>query len=207
MSTSSFARGAQDQGRSMEEVFRSWVKRAQEVFQSKQKQYGDAWQWLRPLGLLDHLFIKARRLYNLGNCPGQVAESPVETWLGILNYAIMGLMRLNQWSWEEAVHHVFTTYQKKNHDYGEAWREMHPTSFVDIVLMRVARARHFLAPEQNSWSALRESSQLSALLQDQLTDIANYALFALAHPSGYFMRSIEKDFAPPSKPSPDSKVS
>ncbi len=172
--------------------FREWLEQAQKIFQTKQKDYGDAWRWLRPLGLLDHLFIKARRLYTLGNESGQTVEDPAETWLGILNYALMGLMQLNQWSWAEALQHVIATYQKKNHDYGEAWREMHPTSFVDIVLMRVARARHFITSERNNtWEAIRQS-RYAALFQDQLTDIANYALFALAHPSGYFLRSIEK---------------
>ncbi len=61
--------------------------------------------------------------------------------------------------------------ENKNHDYGEAWREMSQESFADLILMKLQRMRQIIA---NDGKTL-----ISEGIDANLTDIINYSIFAL----------------------------
>ena len=71
-------------------------------------------------------------------------------------------------------HHVQQTREllaAKNHDYGEAWRDMRVSSMTDLILMKILRIKQI---EDNEGQTL-----VSEGLQANYQDIINYAIFAL----------------------------
>ena len=61
--------------------------------------------------------------------------------------------------------------QDKNHDYGEAWREMSQESFVDLILAKLLRIKSIL---KNQGITI-----ISEGIDANFYDILNYAVFAL----------------------------
>ena len=169
----------------------TYIQLARSVFQKKQELYGPSWLWLRPHALLDHIFIKALRIRTISSKGSQQIknESEQDDWLAIINYSIMMLIRLNHdnnklqnpthilQAWEKSITDITQLQKKKTHDYGDAWKQMHYSSFIDIVLTRVERMRSILGNNAVSWEDL--SPDQKKLLADQLKDIVNYSLFAL----------------------------
>jgi hypothetical protein len=162
------------------------VATCRDLFVKKTKDYGTAWRILRISSLTDQLFIKANRIRTLEMVgESKVGESVEDEFVGILNYAIMGLIQLElgpqdgvELSPEEAV----TLYDgqveltkdlmlRKNHDYGEAWRDMRVSSFTDLILMKLLRIKQI---EDNSGKTL-----VSEGIDSGYRDIVNYAVFAL----------------------------
>lgn len=179
--------------------YRNIIERSLEIFLVKLEAYGPSWRAFRFYSLMDQIFIKAkriRRLEELGGS-GQIPDSIPEEYLGIINYSIIGIDLLRndgihhatianlgtvpeRWSNDAAaqstyfaiVKDAFETQQKKNHDYDEAWREMHISSLTDEILGRVLRIRRLLHKAQ-SGDTNRE------VLESQLIDALNYSVFAL----------------------------
>ena len=152
------------------------------------KDYGSAWRILRLPSLTDQIFIKAQRIRGLQqNKQQRVDEGQVSEFIGIINYCIMALVQLEKGVveqpdivLEEALElydqKIATTKQlmmDKNHDYGEAWRDMRVTSLTDLIIQKLLRVKQI---EDNQGKTL-VSEGIDANYQDMI----NYAVFAMIH--------------------------
>ena len=148
--------------------------------------YGCAWRILRLSSLTDQIFIKAQRIRTLQQQKIQrVDESQFSEFIGIVNYCVMALIQIEKgiadqpdMSSDAVLSHYDTQIgiakslmQNKNHDYGEAWRDMRVSSLTDLILQKLLRVKQI---EDNDGQTL-VSEGLAANYQD----IINYAIFAL----------------------------
>ncbi len=162
------------------------VTTCRELYSNKMKDYGSAWRILRLPSLTDQIFIKAQRIRSLQeNEIRKVDEGERSEFIGIVNYSIMALIQLEKGvvdqpdiDVEEAValydKHIGITKElmmKKNHDYGEAWRDMRINSLTDLILQKLLRVKQI---EDNKGKTL-VSEGIDANYQDMI----NYAIFAL----------------------------
>lgn len=162
------------------------VKKCREIFLKKTKDYGTSWRVYRPISVADQIYIKAKRIRNIQQKGTQKIEDDVKgEFMGILNYAVIGLIQLdiNDDEVEElSVEETLKFYdekilsaknlmQNKNHDYGEAWRDMSMESFVDLILAKILRIKQII---QNEGKTL-----VSEGIDANFYDILNYAVFAL----------------------------
>lgn len=158
------------------------------LFKKKAKDYGTAWRILRLPSLTDQIFIKAQRIRGLQeNEVSKIAEGEEEEFIGIINYAVMALIQLQKGvvsqpdlAAEEALQlydaQVAITkklMEDKNHDYGEAWRDMRVSSLTDLILQKLLRVKEI---EDNMGKTL-VSEGVDANYQDMI----NYAVFAMIH--------------------------
>ena len=159
-----------------------------DLFQKKMTDYGCAWRILRLPSLTDQIFIKAQRIRGLQqNEVRKVDEGEQSEFIGIINYSIMALIQLElgvvdqpDLSTEEALalykKHIAETkglMEAKNHDYGEAWRDMRVSSLTDLILQKLLRVKSI---ENNKGKTL-VSEGIDANYQDMI----NYAVFAMIH--------------------------
>ncbi|MDA8850362.1 DUF1599 domain-containing protein [Flavobacteriaceae bacterium] len=164
------------------------VKVCQDLFSKKMKDYGCAWRILRLPSLTDQIFIKAQRIRGLQqNAVQKVDEGAASEFVGIINYCVMALIQIDKGvvehpdlSFEDAValysDKIAVTKQlmmDKNHDYGEAWRDMRVSSLTDLILQKLLRVKQI---EDNAGHTL-VSEGIDANYQDMI----NYAIFALIH--------------------------
>ncbi len=158
------------------------------LFQKKMKDYGSAWRILRLPSLTDQIFIKAQRIRGLQqNKQQRVAEGQVSEFIGIINYCIMALVQLEKGVVEQpdiVLEEALELYDQKiaatkqlmmdkNHDYGEAWRDMRVTSLTDLIIQKLLRVKQI---EDNQGKTL-VSEGIDANYQDMI----NYAVFAMIH--------------------------
>lgn len=158
------------------------------LFINKMKDYGSAWRILRLPSLTDQIFIKAQRIRQLQeNVTRKVDEGERSEFVGIINYSIMALIQLEKGVVETPdldSNEVTALYDKhigitkslmenKNHDYGEAWRDMRVSSLTDLILQKLLRVKQI---EDNKGKTI-VSEGLDANYQDMI----NYAVFALIH--------------------------
>ena len=156
------------------------------LFINKMKDYGSAWRILRLPSLTDQIFIKAQRTRSLQeNEVRKVDEDETGEFIGIINYSIIALIQLElgvvdhpDLNMEEAtilydakVKITKDLMEDKNHDYGEAWREMRVSSLTDLILQKLLRVKQI---EDNKGKTL-VSEGIDANYQDMI----NYAVFAL----------------------------
>tara|TARA_R110001583_G_scaffold64819_3_gene187679 strand:- start:142 stop:681 length:540 start_codon:yes stop_codon:yes gene_type:complete len=164
------------------------IEKCRSLYINKLKDYGSAWRILRLPSLTDQIFIKAQRIRQLQqNSTRKVDEGEVSEFIGIINYAVMALIQLEKGvveqpdlSIEEAVElydkHVAITSQlmeAKNHDYGEAWRDMRVSSLTDLILQKLLRVKQI---EDNKGKTI-----VSEGIDANYQDMVNYAVFALIH--------------------------
>jgi len=164
------------------------VQVCQELFSKKMKDYGCAWRILRLPSLTDQIFIKAQRIRGLQqNAVQKVNEGAASEFVGIINYCVMALIQIEKGiaeqpdlSFDETValyeSKIIITKQlmlDKNHDYGEAWRDMRVSSLTDLILQKLLRVKQI---EDNAGHTL-VSEGIDANYQDMI----NYAIFALIH--------------------------
>jgi hypothetical protein len=164
------------------------VQVCQDLFSKKMKDYGCAWRILRLPSLTDQIFIKAQRIRGLQqNAVQKVDEGAASEFVGIINYCVMALIQIDKGvvehpdlSFEDAValysDKIAVTKQlmmDKNHDYGEAWRDMRVSSLTDLILQKLLRVKQI---EDNAGHTL-VSEGIDANYQDMI----NYAIFALIH--------------------------
>jgi hypothetical protein len=162
------------------------VKGCRDIFLKKTADYGTSWRVLRMISILDQLYIKAKRIRTIQEKGAQrVGEDIRGEFQAIVNYGVIGLIQLDMKEdgvedlstdktaifYDEKISFVKKIMENKNHDYGEAWREMSQESFVDLILMKLQRMRQILA---NDGKTL-----ISEGIDANLTDIINYAIFAL----------------------------
>lgn len=164
------------------------IEKCRALFISKMHDYGSAWRILRLPSLTDQIFIKAQRIRGLQkNKEQKIAEDETSEFIGIVNYSIMALIQIDKGvveqpdlSVEDATQlydeHVAKTKQlmmDKNHDYGEAWRDMRVSSLTDLILQKLLRVKQI---ENNSGKTL-----VSEGIDANYQDMVNYAVFALIH--------------------------
>lgn len=158
------------------------------LFIKKMNDYGSAWRILRLPSLTDQIFIKAQRIRGLQeNATRKVDEDEVSEFIGIINYCIMALIQIKKGIadqpdlsteettrlYEEQVAITKKLMEDKNHDYGEAWRDMRVSSLTDLILQKLLRVKTI---ENNKGKTL-VSEGIDANYQDMI----NYAVFALIH--------------------------
>ncbi len=156
-----------------------------EVFLKKMKDYGTAWRILRPESATDQIFIKAQRIRNLEETViAKIDEDTRSEFIGIINYCALALIQLELGSRDEEMPHdraeamYLANLEKakrlmtdKNHDYGEAWRQMRISSFTDLILMKIKRTKQI---EDNLGKTL-----ISEGVDANYLDMINYSVFAL----------------------------
>lgn len=162
------------------------VSSCRDIFIKKTKDYGTAWRVLRTISIVDQIFIKAQRIKVLQEKKTQkVGDDVPSEFKGIVNYGAIGLIQLQlnneepedlpvekvRGLYDQAVLLAKNTMLDKNHDYGEAWREMSQESFVDLILMKLMRIRQIL---QNDGKTI-----MSEGIDANYVDIINYSVFAL----------------------------
>lgn len=159
-----------------------------DLYTNKMRDYGCAWRILRMTSFTDQIYIKALRLRGLQeNEVRKVDEGEVPEFIGIINYCVMALISLEigvstypDLSNEEAtvlydkkVAETKQLMEDKNHDYGEAWRDMRVSSLTDLIIQKLLRVKQI---EDNKGKTI-VSEGIAANYQDML----NYSVFALIH--------------------------
>ena len=158
------------------------------LFLNKMKDYGSAWRILRLSSLTDQIFIKAQRIRSLQtNKIRKVDEGQNSEFVGIINYSLMSLIQIQKGIAEtpdldlETALKLYDSYlaetkilmENKNHDYGEAWRDMRVSSLTDLIIQKILRIKQI---EDNQGKTL-VSEGIAANYQDMI----NYSVFALIH--------------------------
>ena len=168
------------------EEYKEIIAECKEIFQKKTRDYGTAWRILRLSSITDQLFIKAQRIRSIQKKGEQKIEDEVENdFIGIINYCIIALIQMHlllkdemeisfeklEPMYDKIANETLKLLEDKNHDYGEAWRDMRIASITDIILMKLLRVKQI---EDNAGSTLI-SEGVDANYQDML----NYSVFAL----------------------------
>jgi hypothetical protein len=162
------------------------IQKCVDLFKKKTHDYGTAWRILRPSSLTDQIFIKAQRIRTIEEKgESKVGEGIEDEFVGIINYSLMALIQLELPSdaplelqaenaialYTEQAQITKELMMNKNHDYGEAWRDMRVSSFTDLILMKILRIKQI---EDNSGKTL-----VSEGIDSGFRDMINYAVFAL----------------------------
>ena len=162
------------------------ITSAKDIFIKKTHDYGTSWRVLRPISVVDQLYIKAKRIRMIQeNAVQKIADDIAGEFKGIINYAIIGLIQLELHNdevdtldpaecsrlYDKHLAVVKQLMELKNHDYGEAWREMSQESFADLILMKLYRMKQIIRNEGKTI--------ISEGLDANYMDILNYAVFAL----------------------------
>lgn len=169
-----------------EQQFDKAIEACKNIFLKKTADYGTAWRVLRTISVVDQIFIKALRIRNIqGLSERKVDDDVMSEFIGIINYGVIGLIQLQinnavveelevakaSSLYDAGIAETKATMLNKNHDYGEAWREMSQESFVDLILMKLLRVRQIL---NNDGRTL-----ISEGIDANYIDIINYAVFAM----------------------------
>lgn len=162
------------------------ISQCKDIFLKKMKDYGTAWRNLRPTSITDQIFIKAQRIKSIEEKGTQKVQDDIKgEYIGIINYCAIALMQIElsddtrvdlPYSEVEALYnkHIGVTKQlmlDKNHDYGEAWRDMRISSLTDLILMKVFRVKQI---EDNKGQTI-----ISEGVDANYMDMINYSVFAL----------------------------
>lgn len=162
------------------------IKQCKDLFLKKTRDYGTAWRILRLSSITDQLFIKAQRIRTLEEKKvSKVGEDIYSEYVAIVNYCVIAMMQLElteesrtelpveevEVLFDQKVEETKTLMFAKNHDYGEAWRDMRISSLTDMILQKLLRVKQI---EDNQGVTLA-SEGVKANYQDML----NYAVFAL----------------------------
>lgn len=162
------------------------VDSCKEIFLQKTKDYGTSWRVYRTISVADQIYIKAKRIRTIQETGTQkIGDDIISEFKGILNYGIIGLIQLDIADDEleelpvetairfygEKIAFAKKLMQDKNHDYGEAWREMSQESFVDLILAKILRIKQILLN--------KGETIISEGIDANFYDIINYAAFGL----------------------------
>lgn len=162
------------------------INRCKELFRKKTLDYGTAWRILRIPSITDQIFIKAQRIRSIQEKRSQKVNDPiVDEFIGIINYCLIALLQISFLKDErleipfEELEPVYDKWvadtkgllEQKNHDYGEAWREMRVSSITDIILMKLLRVKQI---EDNQGKTI-----ISEGIEANYQDMINYAVFCM----------------------------
>ncbi|WP_025761315.1 DUF1599 domain-containing protein [Dyadobacter tibetensis] len=178
--------------KSTEAEYQEIIQYCQDLFIKKNQDYGTSWRILRLPSLTDQIYIKAQRIRTIQEKGLQLIEDDIAgEFIGIINYCVMALIQIKEntdpkavstgtSNYSEAYHQVVAEVQQllfnKNHDYGEAWRDMRVSSMTDIILMKLLRIKQI---EDNAGQTI-VSEGIAAGYQD----IINYSVFCLIQSNG-----------------------
>lgn len=170
------------------EQYTKVINACRDIFVKKTKDYGTAWRILRPSSLTDQIFIKAQRIRTIQETgQNKVGEDVEGEFIAIVNYCIMAIIQLVEEDLNELeldplkAEELYNKYateaqdlmEKKNHDYGEAWRDMRVSSLTDLILMKILRVKQI---ENNEGNTI-----ISEGIDANYFDMLNYSVFALIH--------------------------
>ncbi len=167
--------------------------KCRDIFEKKTHDYGTAWRILRSSSLTDQIFIKANRIRTIQvTGKNKVGESIEDAFIAIVNYAAMALIQLSLDDddrvisegmdmpardaiklFNEKIEEARSLMIDKNHDYGEAWRDMRVSSLTDLILMKILRVKQI---EDNEGK-----TKISEGVEGSFYDMLNYSVFALIH--------------------------
>lgn len=161
------------------------IKTCKDLFLKKTKDYGTAWRVLRISSITDQIFIKAQRIRTLEDKKvSKVNEGIIPEYIGIINYCVIAMIQLELTSpelelevglvnslFDQKINETKSLMEDKNHDYGEAWRDMRVSSLTDLILMKLLRVKQI---EDNQGNTL-----VSEGVKANYQDIINYSVFAL----------------------------
>lgn len=166
-----------------EEQYKEVIAKCRDIFDKKNTDYGTSWRILRLPSITDQIFIKAQRIRTIQeNGFSKVDEGQSSEFIGIINYCVMALILINETetskqkenlseAYADEIQEVMALLFNKNHDYGEAWRDMRVSSMTDIILMKLFRIKQI---EDNAGKTL-----ISEGIQAGYQDIINYAVFCM----------------------------
>ncbi len=170
------------------EQFTKVIDISRQIFIKKTVDYGTAWRILRPSSLTDQIFIKAQRIRTIQETgENRVGECVEDEFVAIINYCVMAIVQVREIElselelvpelatdlYDKYVKEAYDLMMKKNHDYGEAWRDMRVSSLTDLILMKILRVKQI---ENNNGATL-----ISEGIDANYFDMLNYAVFALIH--------------------------
>ncbi len=162
------------------------IQFSKEIFLQKTKDYGTSWRVYRTISVADQIYIKAKRIRTIQeNGEQKIGDDIISEFSGMLNYAIIGLIQLDihddeledlpveisEQFYTEKADTAKQLMMDKNHDYGEAWREMSQESFVDLILAKILRIKQILLN--------KGQTIVSEGIDANYFDIINYAVFGL----------------------------
>ena len=162
------------------------IEKSKKVFDDKNSDYGSSWRVLRVSSFVDQIHIKAQRIRNLQiNEDQQIDEGQATEFIGIINYCIMSLIQIHLGVVDEPdlkgseaielydnkVNETFELMLKKNHDYGEAWRDMEISSLTDLIIQKIFRMKSI---NNNDGETISSEG-----VESNFQDILNYSVFAL----------------------------
>jgi hypothetical protein len=166
--------------------YKEVIKACKDIFLKKAKDYGTAWRILRLSSITDQIFIKAQRIRSVQMKGQQLVEDDLEgDFIGIINYCVIALMQMNltdkdplemevevlEKLYDKYVEETLALLMNKNHDYGEAWRDMRVSSMTDIILMKLLRVKQI---EDNQGKTI-----ISEGIDANYMDMINYSVFCL----------------------------
>jgi len=169
-----------------DQQYNAAIETCRDIFLKKTADYGTSWRVYRTISVVDQIYIKAKRIRTIQEKRTQrIGDDIVSEFKGILNYSIIGLIQLDlandeveelptgdvEKLYNEKVQKAKALMEDKNHDYGEAWRQMSQESFADLVLARLLRIKQILKNEGQTI--------VSEGIDANYFDIVNYAVFAL----------------------------
>ena len=169
-----------------EEEYQEIIKECKNLFESKTKDYGTAWRVLRLPSITDQIFIKAQRIRSVQEKGQQkVDENIASEFRGIINYCLIAMLQIKlkddprveipyddlEPLYDEYAEETRALLANKNHDYGEAWREMRLSSITDIILMKILRVKQI---EDNMGKTLVSEGVIANYM-----DMINYSVFSL----------------------------
>jgi len=171
--------------KSTESEYQEIIQYCQDLFTKKNKDYGTSWRILRLPSITDQIFIKAQRIRTIQDKGVQKVNEDVSSeFIGIINYCVMALIQIEAAEqnqdindsaltilYNSQVNEVKELLFNKNHDYGEAWRDMRVSSMTDIILMKLLRIKQI---EDNQGLTL-----VSEGVKAGYQDIINYSIFCL----------------------------
>ena len=162
------------------------IARCRELFVKKNKDYGASWRIFRISSLVDQIFIKAQRIRSIEEKQSQKIEDTIESeYIGIINYCIISLIQLDLGEtfddetndkllldlYDSKAEEARKLMESKNHDYGEAWRQMYISSFTDLILSKILRIKQIIKNDGQT--------VISEGIGANLFDMINYSVFSL----------------------------
>jgi hypothetical protein len=176
-------------------LFDQALNQCRDIFEKKTHDYGTAWRILRPISITDQIFIKAQRIRSIEEKQeNKVGESIENEFIGIVNYCVIALIQMELDISEDMEMNpdlVLKYYDAKaemckqlmvtkNHDYGEAWRDMRVSTYTDLILMKILRTKQI---EDKGGKTL-----ISEGIDANFSDMLNYAIFALIRINDFYKK-------------------
>ncbi|WP_420385640.1 DUF1599 domain-containing protein [Roseivirga sp.] len=166
--------------------YKEVIKACKDIFLKKTQDYGTAWRILRLSSITDQIFIKAQRIRSIQMKGKQMVDDDISgEFIGIINYCVIALIQMHlseedplemdvqtlEPLYDRYVNETMSLLINKNHDYGEAWRDMRVSSITDIILMKLLRVKQI---EDNQGKTI-----ISEGIDANYMDMINYAVFCM----------------------------